>query len=30
MLMKKTVTWVVVDDGARAHIARQPSTGQPL
>mgnify|MGYP003705265367 FL=1 len=30
MLMKKTVTWVVVADGARAHIARQPSTGQPL
>lgn len=30
MLMKKAVTWIVVADGARAHIVRQIGTGTPL
>ncbi|MGE5540377.1 MAG: host attachment protein [Gemmatimonas sp.] len=28
--MPKTVMWIVVADGAKAHIVRQPRTGAPL
>ena len=30
MLMKKATTWIVVADGARAHIVRQTGAGAPL